>query len=60
MSVKDILPCFPAVVRGNVSVIKTDPKRTLLIYALDRTVVLRPLSDPKRVRRHHADAHEPA
>lgn len=50
MSVKDILPCFPKAVRGNVTVLKTDPKRTHIIYAVDRTIVIRPLADPKRAQ----------
>jgi len=38
-----VLPCFPNTTRGVGTPLKTDPKRNLVIYALDRTVRAVPL-----------------
>ena len=43
MSIKPtaIYPCFPPISRGQPSVLKYDKKRTSIIYALDKTVVIK-------------------
>ena len=41
MSLQQVYPCFPACVRGQPTAIKTDPKRSKLVYALGSTVVIR-------------------
>jgi hypothetical protein len=38
MKPASVLPCFPNTTRGLGTPLKTDPKRNLIIYALDRTV----------------------
>ena len=40
MAAKAVYPCFPNATRGQGTTLKTDPKRNLVIYALDRTVRL--------------------
>jgi len=41
MSLKQTLACFPLTQRGAGTPLKTDAKRNLLIYARERTVVIR-------------------
>ena len=50
MSLKTIYPSFPPIARGNPSVIKTDAKRTSIIYANSRTVVIKNVADPTKVQ----------
>jgi len=52
MSIKPtaIYPCFPPISRGQPSVLKYDKKRTSIIYALDKTVVIKSATDPKQVQ----------
>ena len=38
---RHVYPCLPHTVRGQPTALKTDPRRNLLVYAVDRTVVLR-------------------
>lgn len=38
MKPASVLPCFPNTTRGVGTPLKTDPKRNLMLYALDRTV----------------------
>jgi WD40 repeat protein len=41
MSCTTVYPAFPAIVRGQPTVLKTDPKRTKLIYGFGNLVVIR-------------------
>lgn len=43
---KTIYPCFPKLERGQPTLLKTDPKRKMIIYALERTVVLKDVANP--------------
>ena len=45
MAAKAVYPCFPNAARGQGTPLKTDPKRNLVLYALDRTV--RPARAPR-------------
>lgn len=40
----NVYACLPPTVRGQATPLKTDPKRNLLVYAVDRTVVLREIT----------------